>query len=231
VRNSLRALLDLGLVPVVNENDATATDEIAFGDNDSLAAHVAVLLHARLLVLLTEVEGLLTAPPGDSGAELVEHGPAAEVRFGPGSESGRGGMESKVRAAEIASGAGVQTVIASGHGAAVLEPAAAGDARGTWFPAAESRPAAFKLWLRHGVRPAGRIEVDDGARRALVEAGASLLSVGVTSVDGRFARGDAVELVGPDGTPFAKGIATLAAHEITRAAREEVVHRDRLALY
>jgi glutamate 5-kinase len=232
VRNSLTALLELGVVPVVNENDATSTDEIAFGDNDALAAHVAVLLHARLLVLLTEVEGVFTVPPGEAGAELLADGrAAAEIRFGAGSATGRGGMESKVRAAEIAAGAGVTTVIASGHGAAVLEPVASGEARGTWFSGSESRPTAFKLWLRHGVRPAGRIAVDDGARRALVESGASLLSVGVTSVEGQFARGEAVELVGPDGAVFAKGIATLAAHEIAREARDEVVHRDRLALY
>jgi glutamate 5-kinase len=232
VRNALHALLDLGVVPVVNENDATATDEIAFGDNDALAAHVAVLLHARLLVLLTEVEGVLSAPPGRPDAVLVEDGAqAAAVTFGRGSPVGRGGMASKVRAAEIAAGSGVTTVIAGGHGAEVLEPAAAGSVRGTWFAAAEARPPAFKLWLRHAVRPVGRIAVDDGARRALVDTGASLLSVGVTHVDGDFARGDAVELVDASGTPFAKGLATLAAHEISGGGRDEVVHRDRLALY
>ncbi len=231
VRNALRELLDLGVVPVVNENDATATDEIAFGDNDALAAQVAVLLQARLLVLLTEVAGVYTTPPGGEGAELVADGRDAVVaQFGDGSPLGRGGMASKVKAAEIASAAGVTTVIAGGHGAAVLEPVAAGSASGTWFAGSESRPPAFKLWLRHAVRPIGRIAVDDGARRALVDRGASLLGVGVTAVDGEFGRGDAVELVDSGGTAFAKGLATLAAHEIAGGS-DEVVHRDRLALY
>jgi glutamate 5-kinase len=230
VRNTLVELLELGVVPVVNENDATATDEIAFGDNDALAAHVAVLLHARLLVLLTEVGGVFTGPPDSADAELVPDGrEAAAAEFGAGSALGRGGMESKVRAAEIAAAAGVTTVIAGGHGASVLEPVAAGSASGTWFAGSETRPSAFKLWLRHAVRPTARIAVDDGARRALVEGGASLLAVGVTSVDGAFVRGDAVELVDASGAPFAKGLAALAAHEIS--GRQEVVHRDRLALY
>jgi glutamate 5-kinase len=140
-------------------------------------------------------------------------------------------MASKVKAAEIASAAGVTTVIAGGHGAEVLEPVAAGSAHGTWFAGSESRPAAFKLWLRHAVRPIGRIAVDDGARSALVDRGASLLGVGVTAVDGEFGRGDAVELVDSAGTAFAKGLATLAAHEIPGRGGDEVVHRDRLALY
>jgi len=230
VRNALVELLELGVVPVVNENDATATDEIAFGDNDALAAHVAVLLRARLLVLLTEVGGVFTGPPGGEGAELVPDGRAATtVEFGSGSALGTGGMESKVRAAEIAAAAGVTTVIAGGHGASVLEPVAAGSASGTWFAGSETPAPAFKLWLRHAVRPIARIAVDDGARRALVEGGASLLAVGVTGVEGEFVRGDAVELVDAAGAPFAKGLAALAAHEIS--GREEVVHRDRLALY
>jgi glutamate 5-kinase len=218
-------------VPIVNENDATATDEITFGDNDALAAQVAVLVRARLLVLLTEVEGVLSAPPGAAGSALIEDGAqATEVQFGRGSAIGRGGMASKVRAAEIAAAAGVQTVIAGGHGAEVLEPVAAGSARGTWFAASEATQSAFKLWLRHAVRPAGRVAVDDGARAALVERGASLLSVGVTSVEGSFTRGDAVELVDASGTPFAKGIASLGAHELGPTSAE-LVHRDRLALY
>ena len=230
VRNTVVELLDLGVVPVVNENDATATDEISFGDNDALAAHVAVLLHARLLVLLTEVEGVFTGPPGGEGSALVPDGrDASAAEFGAGSALGRGGMESKVRAAEIAAAAGVTTVIAGGHGASVLEPVAAGSASGTWFAGSETRAPAFKLWLRHAVRPIARVAVDDGARRALVEGGASLLAVGVTAVEGAFVRGDAVELVDASGEPFAKGLAAVAAHEVT--GRNEVVHRDRLALY
>ena len=230
VRNALTSLLDAGAVPIVNENDATATDEIAFGDNDVLAAHAAVLLQARLLVLLTEVEGVFTGPPILPDAELIEDGAlVAGVRFGRAGEQGSGGMESKVRAAEIAAGAGIETVIASGHGATVLEPVVAGLGRGTWFAAGE-RPPAFKLWLRHAVRPVGRISVDDGARSALVDGGASLLAVGVTAVEGDFRRGDAVELVDGDGRVFAKGVVSVDASEIS-GGRAEVVHRDRLALY
>jgi glutamate 5-kinase len=232
VRNALRALLAADAVPVVNENDATATDEIAFGDNDMLAAHVAVLLNARLLILLTEVEGVLTAPPGRDGSELLADGGAlAEATFGGAGGIGRGGMESKVRAAEIAAAAGVTTVIASGHGTEVLEPAVAGSARGTWFAASGAVPSAFKLWLRHAVQPAGRVVVDDGARAAVVERGASLLSVGVTAVEGEFGRGDAVELVDAGGAAFARGIAAIPAHEIAVRGNAELVHRDRLALY
>jgi glutamate 5-kinase len=232
IRNALRALIDAGTVPVVNENDTTATDEIAFGDNDMLAAHVAVLLNARLLILLTEVEGVLTAPPGRAGSELLADGGAvANAQFGRASDVGRGGMESKIRAAEIAAAAGVTTVIASGHGGEVLAPAAAGHARGTWFAASESVPPAFKLWLRHAVRPVGRVSVDDGARSAVVDRGASLLAVGVTAVEGEFGRGDAVELVDTAGAPFAKGIASIPAHEVAGRGGDEVVHRDRLALY
>jgi len=225
VRNALHAIHALGAVPVVNENDATATDEIAFGDNDALAAQVAVLLKARLLVLLTSVPGVL------SEGILVEDGAAARgAAFGPGSPLGRGGMESKVAAAELAAGAGIPTVIADGTRAGVVAEALAGRPAGTRFAAAEAVPA-FKLWLRHGKRIAGRIHVDEGARRAVVGGGASLLAVGVTSCDGAFKAGDGVELVGPDGAAFARGIASVDAAELAgRRPGVEAVHRDRLVL-
>jgi glutamate 5-kinase len=191
VRSALGALFALGAVPVVNENDATATDEISFGDNDALAAQVAVLVRARLLVLLTSVPGVLRE------GVLIEDGAAARSAvFGPGSPLGRGGMESKVAAAELAAGAGIATVIADGTGKDVLTAALAGRAPGTRFAAAEGAPA-FKLWLRHGKRIAGQIAVDAGARRAIVEGGASLLAVGVSGWEGDFRAGDGVELVGP----------------------------------
>jgi glutamate 5-kinase len=230
-RSALGALFRLGAVPVVNENDATATDEITFGDNDALAAQVAVLLRARLLVLLTEVEGVYSRAPGTPGAELIAEG--ARVRdaaLGQSSPLGRGGMRSKVLAAELAAGAGIPTVIAGGSGDSVLEPILAGEPRGTRFAAAERSESAFKLWLRFGKPVRGRIAVDAGARRALVEDGASLLGVGVTSCEGSFEPGDAVELVGPDGLPFAKGIASVPAGEVA-ARGVETVHRDRMVLY
>jgi glutamate 5-kinase len=225
VRNALGALFALGAVPVVNENDATATDEISFGDNDALAAQVAVLVRARLLVLLTSVPGVLRE------GVLIEDGAAARnVELGPGSPLGRGGMESKVAAAELAAGAGIPTLIADGTADGILRGALAGRALGTRFPAAEAAPA-FKLWLRHGKRVAGRIHVDAGARKAVVDQGASLLAVGVTAADGGFRAGDGVELVDPDGQVFARGIASVDAAElIGQPTRVEAVHRDRLVL-
>jgi glutamate 5-kinase len=231
-RGSLEALLRLGAVPVVNENDATATDEITFGDNDALAAQVAVLLRARLLVLLTEVAGVYSRAPGTPGAELLEEGSrAGEAVLGAASPLGRGGMHSKVLAAELAAAAGIPTVIAGGTGASVLEPILAGERRGTRFPAAERNEPAFKLWLRFGKPVRGRIVVDAGARRAVVDDGASLLAVGVVACEGSFEAGDAVDLAGPDGSAFARGIASVPAGELDARPRGvEAVHRDRLVM-
>jgi len=233
-RNALETLLKLDVVPVVNENDATATDEITFGDNDALAAQVAVLVRARLLVLLTEVEGVYTAHPAAPGAELVSEGDKAEgLTLGHGSLLGRGGMASKIQAARLAAGAGIPTVIASGRGQDVLAPIVAGVRLGTRFAPREAAGAsAFRLWLQH-VKPAvARLVVDEGARDALVAQGRSLLAVGVVGCEGTFAAGDAVELAEPDGTVFAKGIASAGSAEITGRPRGiEVVHRDRLVLY
>ena len=217
VRAAFQALFALGAVPVVNENDATATDEIGFGDNDALAAQVAVLLRARLLVLLTSVPGVLR-----EGVVIADGAQARTAEFGAGTTLGRGGMESKVAAAELAAGAGIPTVIAGDTPLADL--LAAG---GTRFAAAEGAPA-FKLWLRHGKRIAGRLVVDEGARRAVVEGGGSLLAVGVTGVEGRFRAGDGIELVGPDGVPFARGLASVDAGDLQPGV--EAVHRDRLVL-
>ncbi len=232
-RNALRALFGLGAVPIVNENDATATDEITFGDNDALAAQVAVLVRARLLVLLTEVDGVFTRAPGTPGAELVDDGARArDAVLAKASALGRGGMQSKVLAAEMAAAAGIPSVIAAGAGSSVLGPILAGEPRGTRFSAAEQAVPAYKLWLRFGKPVAARLHVDEGARRAVAEDGKSLLAVGVVSCEGSFEAGDAVELVAPDGDAFAKGIAGAARDEISRRPRGlEAVHRDRLVVY
>jgi glutamate 5-kinase len=224
-RSALAALFALGAIPVVNENDATATDEISFGDNDALAAQVAVLVKARLLVLLTAVSGVLHE------GVLIEDGAAARgAAFGPGSPLGRGGMESKVAAAELAAGAGISTVIADGVETGVIGRALAGHPGGTRFAAGEPERA-FKLWLRHGKRVVARVRVDAGARRAIVARGASLLAVGVGGWDHDFRAGDGVELVGPDGVPFARGVASVDARELSgRPPNVEAVHRDRLVL-
>jgi glutamate 5-kinase len=234
VRNAFDTLLRLGVVPVVNENDATATDEITFGDNDALAAQVAVLTRARLLVLLTEVEGVYATHPAVPGAQLVADGAAAaDAVLGKGSTLGRGGMASKIGAARLAAAAGIPSVIASGSGHEVLGPIVAGESRGTRFAAAEmDGNSAFKLWLRHAKPAVGRLVVDEGAQRALLVHGRSLLAVGVVHCEGSFAAGDAVELEAPDGKVFAKGLASVGADEIRGRPRGvEVVHRDRLALY
>jgi glutamate 5-kinase len=232
VRNALGALFRLGCVPVVNENDATATEEITFGDNDALAAQVAVLVRARLLVLLTEVEGVLTRAPGQPGAELVREGVAAGLaELGPASALGKGGIRSKVLAADMAATAGIPTVIAGGLGPEVLLPLVGGEQRGTHFVPSDRVPSAFKLWLRLGKSVAGRLVLDEGAARAVREQGASLLAVGVVTCEGSFQAGDGVELVGPDGRPFAKGIASTDADELRGRPRGvEAVHRDRLVL-
>jgi glutamate 5-kinase len=234
VRNSFDTLLKLGVVPVVNENDATATDEITFGDNDALAAQVAVLTRARLLVLLTEVDGVYATHPALPGAELVADGAAAaDAVLGKGNTLGRGGMASKIGAARLASAAGIPSVIASGSGRDVLGPIVAGERRGTRFaPADVDGNSAFKLWLRYAKPAAGRLVVDEGARSALLVHGRSLLAVGVVRCEGSFAAGDAVELEAPDGNVFAKGLTSVGADEIRGRPRGvEVVHRDRLALY
>ena len=232
-RNALHALFAVRAVPIVNENDVTATDEITFGDNDALAAQVAVLVRARLLVLLTEVEGVYTRAPGTNGAELLGEGShVAAAVLSAGSGLGRGGMQSKVLAAEMAAAAGIPTVIAGGADSSVLGPILAGESFGTRFRPAGQALSAYKLWLRFGKPVVGRLHVDEGARRAVVEDGRSLLAVGVASTEGSFEAGDAVELVGPDGSEFAKGLAGAGAAEIARHPRGlEAVHRDRLVVY
>jgi glutamate 5-kinase len=235
VRNAFETLLKLGVVPVVNENDATATDEITFGDNDALAAQVAVLTRARLLVLLTEVDGVYATHPAESiDAEVLADGAAAAgAVLGKGSALGRGGMASKIAAARLAAAAGIPSVIASGSGRAVLGPIVAGEARGTRFAAEDvDGSSAFKLWLRYAKPAVGRLVVDEGAQSALLVHGRSLLAVGVTHCEGSFAAGDAVELATVDGNVFAKGLASVGADEVRGRPRGvEVVHRDRLALY
>jgi glutamate 5-kinase len=248
-RQTLRRLLAWKVVPVVNENDTTATDEISFGDNDFLSAQVAILLDARLLVLLTDIEGLHSADPRlDSSAELVsEVADFADLQgyeIGDGtSPFGLGGMRSKVAAAEMASEAGIGAVICDGTAPGTLTAAAAGERVGTRFSANPTRTSSFKLWLRYGKPARGRLEVDEGAARVLRERGSSLLPVGITEVDGSFEAGEAVDVV-VDGEPVGKGISNYSAEEMRRIkglnssevhdlmphAAEEAVHRDNFVL-
>jgi glutamate 5-kinase len=248
-RRTLRRLLDWRIVPVINENDTTTTDEISFGDNDFLAAQVAVLVGAQTLVLLTDAEGLYTADPRlNPGAQLVEHVRNADALEeleigGAGSPLGSGGMRSKVVAAELASAAGITTVIASGFEAGVLGRAWTGEPVGTRFEPQPVRHSSFKLWLKYAKPSQGVVTVDGGAARALREGGTSLLPVGIVRVDGSFDAGDAVD-VRDGGAAIGKGICNYSATELRRVmglqsaqvrevlprATDEAVHRDYFVL-
>ena len=239
-RGTLRHLIDLGVVPVVNENDAVADEEIRFGDNDRLAALVAHLVGARLLVLLTDAPGLLTADPRrTSEASLIEEVVEIDQQLerlagGPGSVLGSGGMASKLAAAKIATWSGVEAVIADAGRPGVLAAALAGESgAGTVFRAREARLSARKLWIAFALGSAGSLTVDEGARAALTEKGRSLLAPGVTGVTGGFRPGDAVEVTGPDGRVFAKGLVRVPAEragEWMGRRSQVVVHRDDLVL-
>lgn len=250
-RNAYRTfakLLEMGTVPIVNENDTVATSEIRFGDNDRLAALVAHLVHADLLLLLSDVDGLYDGHPSDPGTTLL-HEVSSDVDL-EGISTGKagtagvgtGGMQTKVEAARIATGAGIPVVLTSADRAA---PALAGERVGTMFhPTGRRRPTRL-LWLAHATEPKGTIVLDDGAVRAVVERRASLLPAGITGVTGSFVGGDPVDLVDPRGVPVARGLVNYDSKELPdlvgRSTRElakelgssyerEVVHRDALVL-
>ncbi len=247
-RQTLSVLLELGVVPVVNENDAVADDEIRFGDNDRLAALVSHLLQADVLVLLTDTAGLLTGDPrAVEEASLIEEVVEVDhelesVAGGAGTDRGSGGMASKLAAAKIAAWSGVRTVIASAARPGVLADAAAGvPGVGTVVVARQKRLAARKLWIAFALGASGTVVVDEGARQALTERGVSLLPAGVVSVTGDFDVDDAVEVAGPDGRVFAKGLVRHDASVLEKLAGRrtaelpedvphEVIHRDDLVL-
>ncbi|HEY1689101.1 MAG TPA: glutamate 5-kinase [Solirubrobacteraceae bacterium] len=248
-RQALRKLLDWGVVPVINENDTTATDEISFGDNDFLAAQVAILVAADELILLTDIDGLYTADPRhDPEAQLVQRIEDFEalrkLEIGhTTSTHGSGGMRSKVVAADMATAAGIATVICNGIEAGPLERALHGEPVGTGFPPRSAGHSSFKLWLRYAKPSHGTIDVDAGAAAALSQHGTSLLPVGVVEVSGAFSAGDAVEIVSgrqllgkgicnysAEELGRIKGMKTAAVRELMPDAVEEVVHRDYMAL-
>ncbi len=248
-RRTLRKLLEWRIVPVINENDTTTTDEISFGDNDFLAAQVAVLVDASLLLLLTDTPGLFTADPRtDPQARLLDEvadfGSLRDFQIGARTSLlGSGGMRSKVVAAEMATAAGIPTVIASGFEPGLLARAWAGEPVGTRFPAQPVRQPSFKLWLKYAKPSQGLVVVDDGAARALREGGTSLLPVGIVDVQGAFEAGDAVD-VRDRAAAVGKGISNYSAAELRRVmglkspavrevlprATEEAVHRDYFVL-
>ncbi|MHB8263244.1 MAG: glutamate 5-kinase [Acidimicrobiales bacterium] len=247
-RRTLARLLELGVLPVVNENDATSDDEIRLGDNDRLAALVAHMVSADLLVLLTDTAGLLTGDPKTyPDASLIEEVTEIDRELealagGPGSISGSGGMSAKLQAAKIAAWSGVETVIADAEQTDVIQLSLNRTAGvGTMFRAHSRRLSARKLWIAFALPSSGKLSVDSGARTALRRGDASLLSVGVVGSSGDFREDDAVEIAGPDGLVFAKGLVRYGSEDISRLAGEssrtlptrvspEVVHKDDLVI-
>ena len=247
-QRTLNRLLSMGAVPVVNENDTVATEEIRFGDNDRLAALVAHLVHADLLVLLSDVDGLYDGNPRTASATLIpdvrSDADLASARIGRTGQGGvgTGGMASKVEAARIATAAGIPTVVAS---VSSVQQVLAGGQVGTLFHPVGRRSSTRLLWLAHASTPRGHLHLDDGAVRAVVERRMSLLPAGVTAVTGTFAAGDPVELLDQNGHAVARGLVNFDATELpgllgrsTRelarelgpAYRREVVHRDDLVV-
>ena len=250
-RNTLRTLLRHGVVPVVNENDTVATDELRFGDNDTLAALVANLIEADLLILLTDQDGLYDRDPRfDSDAKLIEeirvdNSELDRVAGGSGGGLGTGGMVTKVRAARLAARSGTATVIAPGSGDHVLTRIGRGESIGTLLIPAHGPQAARKLWLAGQLQAYGRLTLDRGAVRALRDKGRSLLAVGVKAVHGSFNRGEVVVCVDEDGNEVACGLANYNAQETARIKGEpscrfseilgyldepSLIHRDNLVL-
>jgi len=248
-RGTLRKLIDWGVVPVVNENDTTATDEISFGDNDFLAAQVAVLIGATRLLLLTDTDGLHTADPReDDGAQLVDEVTdfrvLEDLKITQRSGSlGSGGMRSKVVAADMATAAGIATWICNGRQPGALERVLAGEPEGTLFHPRSVRHSSFKLWLKYAKPSHGTIVVDAGAARALRDGAASLLPVGVCEVRGDFGAGDAVDVAdgavvigkgicgySADELRRVKGMKSAAVREMLPRVAEEAVHRDYFVL-
>ena len=250
-RTTLTTLLGLRVIPIINENDTVTTDEIRFGDNDTLGALVTNLLEADVLVLLTDQQGLYTADPRrDPDATIVRTARAGDPELermagGAGSALGRGGMLTKVLAAKRAARSGASTVIACGREPDVLTRLAAGDDVGTRLTAEHTSLGARKQWLADHVRVAGRLTLDEGAVRALVRDGKSLLPIGVVAVAGHFGRGEVVGCHGPDGREIARGLVNYGAQEAARIMRRpsheievvlgyvdepELIHRDNLVL-
>ena len=249
-RSTLRTLLSLGVVPVINENDTVATDEIRFGDNDTLAALVANLVEAELLVILTDQAGLYDRDPRQHpDAKLVAEGEAGDPQLlamaGGGGALGRGGMRTKLLAAAKAQRSGAVTVIASGRETDILPRLLAGESIGTCLRPSQGRVVARKQWLAGQLQIHGRLTLDDGAVKVLRQAGRSLLPVGVTAVDGQFARGEVVVCVDPAGAEVARGLVNYSSEETARIIgrpsdqiegilgyvdEPELIHRDNMVL-
>ncbi len=249
-RNTLMTLLSMGVVPVINENDAVAIDELKIGDNDTLSAMVASIVEADLLIILSDIEGLYTANPQENPAatlisEVCDITPAIEdLAGGPGSDKGTGGMFTKIQAAKIAVNSGVVMVIASGARGRVVSDILSGTDIGTIFLPKVNRLQVRKRWLAFGARIRGAVTVDAGCEQAILK-GASLLAAGITAVDGGFEHGNTIRIVTAEGREIARGIANynaadtrriMGAHTNEIAAilgskpYDEVIHRDNMVL-
>ncbi len=250
-RSTLKTLLGLGVIPVVNENDTVATEEIQFGDNDTLAALVANLAEADALIILTDIDGVYTGNPRiDTSAQLIPETSANNPELdrcagGSGSHIGKGGMATKIFAARRAARSGARTHIVSGREPAILTRLADGEALGTRLLPDTERLAARKQWIAGQLKANGRLWLDEGAARVIRGSGRSLLSVGVTRVEGQFIRGDVVCCVDPDGLEVARGLTNYGADEARKLAGKpteqiaellgyadepELIHRDNLVL-
>ncbi len=250
-RSTLTTLLRLGVVPIINENDTVVTDEIKFGDNDTLGALVANLIEADALIILTDQHGLYSADPRkDPSAVLIQHGragdPALEAMAGgAGTSIGRGGMLTKILAAKRAAKSGAHTIIAWGRDSDVLARLASGEAIGTELAAQTGHLTARKQWMADHLHTAGQVVLDAGAVQKLTGEGKSLLPIGVVEVKGEFGRGAVITCVGQDGTPVARGLSNYTSAETRRIMRKpsseiesilgfvegrELIHRDNLVL-
>lgn len=249
-RTTLRTLLKLGVVPIINENDTVVTDEICFGDNDTLGALVANLVEADVLVILTDQQGLFTADPRkDSTAQLIYQGQASDPQFvamaGEGGALGRGGMTTKVRAATLAARSGADTVIVGGRNEHVLTRLRAGELLGTLLLADQAPVVARKQWIAGHLQTQGELVLDAGAIKALQEGGRSLLPIGVLDAKGRFERGQVVACVSEKGEMVAKGLVNYGSEDARKIVRTpssgleqklglvaepEMIHRDNLVV-
>ena len=250
-RSTLKALLKHNVIPIINENDTVTTDEIRFGDNDTLGALVANLIDAQVLVLLTDQQGLYTNDPRrDPEAKFISVGRADDMQYeamagGTGSGISRGGMLTKILAARRAANTGIHTVIASGHEPNVLHRLLSGEAIGTLLYAPEASLAKRKSWLADHLQLRGKVTLDAGAVKALLHGGKSLLPIGVVAVSGEFERGDAIGCIDPTGRELARGLANYSANETLRIMRkpsseiesvlgyvdeDELIHRDNLVV-
>ena len=253
IKNTIKNLIDLSVIPLINENDSVAVDEIKFGDNDELAALVSILSEADILVILTDIEGMYDKNPRTSkGAKLISHIEKIDEDIenaagGIGSTYGIGGMESKIKAAKICSFSGINTIIANSRRKNILSEILAGKDVGTFFaPQTVKRVKSLKKWIAFGMKTKGKIVIDRGAEEAVLNKGKSILPVGVVKASGKFNKGDTLKVFSVDNKLIAKGISNFSSEDIVKIKGKnqkkilsefddsmcsEVIHRDCLVVF